>query len=284
MVAEFSFPAPVPASAAPAAPWRIDASVPVPCPISARSRQWIKCTVLARPQTRRLAPVAMMPDVMDALATLKEREHFVDDGDLVFCSEVGDHLDHFALPRRFYPALEKAGCGGSGSTIYATPSARRRSRNSTPSPSRVTWATLTTRPRSATCTTSRAARTRRRWPRRSAALIRRRTPRPLGRVTRRPRSDPPASDRRARPVTFRPLSCHDVSAYLILIGLLAEPAAVARNLWSVGVGGSLLAEARAVLHSTTPALPGRRRPRRRRGAGPPAPLRRQLLSGRNAGR
>jgi hypothetical protein len=31
----------------------------------------------------------MMPDVIDALARLKEREHFTGDGDLVFCSTVG---------------------------------------------------------------------------------------------------------------------------------------------------------------------------------------------------
>lgn len=31
------------------------------------------------------------------------------DGDLVFCSEVGDHLNHFKLRKRLYAALEGAG-------------------------------------------------------------------------------------------------------------------------------------------------------------------------------
>ena len=51
-------------------------------------------------------------------------------------------------------------CAGFASTICAMPSARRRSRSSTPTRSRATWATSTTRPPSATCTTSRGARTR----------------------------------------------------------------------------------------------------------------------------
>lgn len=50
----------------------------------------------------------MMPEVMDTLATLKEREHFTGDDDLVFCSTVGDHVDHFALRRRYYDALDRA--------------------------------------------------------------------------------------------------------------------------------------------------------------------------------
>ena len=45
----------------------------------------------------------------DELATLKDREQFTGDGDLVFCSEVGDHLDHYELRKRFYAAVEKAG-------------------------------------------------------------------------------------------------------------------------------------------------------------------------------
>lgn len=51
----------------------------------------------------------MMPEVVDTLATLKEREHFTGDGDLVFCSEVGEHLDYFDHLRRYYAALDRAG-------------------------------------------------------------------------------------------------------------------------------------------------------------------------------
>ena len=54
-------------------------------------------------------------------------------------------------------------CARSGSTIFATPSARRRSRHSIPTRCRATWATSTTRPPSATSITSRGATMRRGW-------------------------------------------------------------------------------------------------------------------------
>ena len=61
------------------------------------------------PKGKRVRSVPMMPDVMTTLATLKEREHFTGDGDLVFVNEVGDHVDHFELRKRYYAALEEAG-------------------------------------------------------------------------------------------------------------------------------------------------------------------------------
>jgi integrase len=61
------------------------------------------------PKGKRVRSVPMMADVVTVLATLKEREHFTGDDDLVFCSEVGDFLSHFELRRRFYKALEAAG-------------------------------------------------------------------------------------------------------------------------------------------------------------------------------
>lgn len=61
------------------------------------------------PKGKRVRSVPMMADVIDALAALKEREHFTDDGDLVFASEVGEHLDHFTLRKRYYAALDRAG-------------------------------------------------------------------------------------------------------------------------------------------------------------------------------
>ncbi len=60
------------------------------------------------PKGRKVRSVPMTPDVVDALGRLKEREHFTGDEDLVFCNTVGDHLDAWALRRRFYKALEKA--------------------------------------------------------------------------------------------------------------------------------------------------------------------------------
>jgi integrase len=61
------------------------------------------------PKGKRVRSVPMMPEVIDTLAALKDREHFTGDDDLVFCSEVGDHLDHFKLRKRFYAALDAAG-------------------------------------------------------------------------------------------------------------------------------------------------------------------------------
>jgi integrase len=60
------------------------------------------------PKGKRVRSVPMMPAVVDRLATLKEREHFTGDEDLVFASQVGAHLDSFALRRRYYRALERA--------------------------------------------------------------------------------------------------------------------------------------------------------------------------------
>lgn len=61
------------------------------------------------PKGKRVRSVPMMPEVIDTLAQLKEREHFTGDGDLVFCSEVGGHLDHFKLRKSYYAALDRAG-------------------------------------------------------------------------------------------------------------------------------------------------------------------------------
>lgn len=61
------------------------------------------------PKGKRVRSVPMMPAVIDTLAQLKEREYFTDDDDLVFCSEVGKHLDHFRLRKSYYAALERAG-------------------------------------------------------------------------------------------------------------------------------------------------------------------------------
>jgi integrase len=60
------------------------------------------------PKGKRVRSVPMMPMVLDTLAKLKEREEFIDDGDLVFTRE-GEHLNHFDLRKRYYAALERAG-------------------------------------------------------------------------------------------------------------------------------------------------------------------------------
>jgi integrase len=61
------------------------------------------------PKGKRVRSVPMVPAVIDALARLKEREHFTAPTDLVFCSEVGSYLNHFKLRKRYYAALERAG-------------------------------------------------------------------------------------------------------------------------------------------------------------------------------
>lgn len=61
------------------------------------------------PKGKRVRSVPMMPDVIDALAALKEREHFTGDDDLVFCSVAGEYLSDVSLRKRYYRALEAAG-------------------------------------------------------------------------------------------------------------------------------------------------------------------------------
>jgi integrase len=60
------------------------------------------------PKGKRVRSVPMMPAVVDALARLKERERFTEDRDLVFCSELGEHLDYFAHLDRYKAALRRA--------------------------------------------------------------------------------------------------------------------------------------------------------------------------------
>jgi integrase len=61
------------------------------------------------PKGKQVRSVPMMPELIDVLAKLKEREEFTGDDDIVFCSQVGEHLDPFALRRRYYRALDRAG-------------------------------------------------------------------------------------------------------------------------------------------------------------------------------
>jgi integrase len=61
------------------------------------------------PKSGKVRAVPMMPDVVNALATLKNRGYLAEDDDLVFCNSAGDHLDSWALRRRFYRAVKAAG-------------------------------------------------------------------------------------------------------------------------------------------------------------------------------
>lgn len=61
------------------------------------------------PKGKRVRSVPLMPEMIDAFGTLKERDHFVGDDDLVFCTIVGEHLDYFEHLARYKAALAKAG-------------------------------------------------------------------------------------------------------------------------------------------------------------------------------
>jgi integrase len=61
------------------------------------------------PKSGRVRSAPMVDEVTVALDALSRREHFTRPADLVFCSDTGDHLDSWALRRRFYAALERAG-------------------------------------------------------------------------------------------------------------------------------------------------------------------------------
>ena len=61
------------------------------------------------PKGKKVGSVPMVPDVADALAQLKDREHFTGDEDLVFVNTVGEYVDNWSLRKRYYDALEAAG-------------------------------------------------------------------------------------------------------------------------------------------------------------------------------
>jgi integrase len=66
-------------------------------------------TLKTRPDVRQVGSGLGPSRRLDALARLKGREHFTGDDDLVFASEVGEHLDHYKLRRCYYEALDRAG-------------------------------------------------------------------------------------------------------------------------------------------------------------------------------
>ena len=61
------------------------------------------------PKSGRVRSAPMVDHVMVVLDELSRREHFTGPDDLVFCSPIGGYLDSWALRKRFYAALERAG-------------------------------------------------------------------------------------------------------------------------------------------------------------------------------
>jgi len=73
-------------------------------------RSWdFKHKVSKVPKGKRVRSVPLMPEMIDAFAKLKGRDHFTEDGDLVFCSEVGEHLNYWKHLERYKDALAAAG-------------------------------------------------------------------------------------------------------------------------------------------------------------------------------
>ncbi len=63
---------------------------------------------LTTPKSGKVRSVPLAPEVVSALGRLRERELFIDDGDLVFVGEAGSYLDGSALRRRYQTALKRA--------------------------------------------------------------------------------------------------------------------------------------------------------------------------------
>lgn len=61
------------------------------------------------PKSGKVRSVPLIPELIEPLQSLRAREHFTAEDDLVFVSETGDHVDSWALRRRFYRDLETAG-------------------------------------------------------------------------------------------------------------------------------------------------------------------------------
>jgi len=61
------------------------------------------------PKSNRERAVPMAPEVLQALARLGQREHWVGDDDLVFAGELGGHLSPSKLRIRYHAALDAAG-------------------------------------------------------------------------------------------------------------------------------------------------------------------------------
>ncbi|MHB1859799.1 MAG: tyrosine-type recombinase/integrase [Solirubrobacteraceae bacterium] len=61
------------------------------------------------PKSGKVRSVPLAPDVAQALAKLRGREHFTEEDDLVFVGAAGSHIDGSALRRRYKAALRRAG-------------------------------------------------------------------------------------------------------------------------------------------------------------------------------
>lgn len=61
------------------------------------------------PKSGKVRSVPLVTELIGPLDRLSRREHFTGDDDLVFINAVGEHLDGWALRRRYAAALKRAG-------------------------------------------------------------------------------------------------------------------------------------------------------------------------------
>lgn len=61
------------------------------------------------PKSGKVRSVPLVPELVGPLDRLSRRQRFTGEDDLVFCTALGEHLDHWTLRRRYAAALERAG-------------------------------------------------------------------------------------------------------------------------------------------------------------------------------
>jgi len=73
-------------------------------------RAWSQAAKVEKtPKSGKVRSVPLVPELIGPLDRLSRREHFTGPDDLVFCNTVGEHLNGWALRRRYDAALEAAG-------------------------------------------------------------------------------------------------------------------------------------------------------------------------------
>jgi integrase len=73
-------------------------------------RAWSQAAKAEKPpKSGKVRSVPLVSELVGPLDGLSRRDHFTGADDLIFCNEVGDHLDAWALRRRYNSALECAG-------------------------------------------------------------------------------------------------------------------------------------------------------------------------------
>jgi hypothetical protein len=122
---------------------------------------------LTTPKSGKVRSVPVVPDVASALAQLGQRKHWTGDEDLVFAGPTGRYLDGSGLRKRYKAALAASGLRALRFHDLRHTFGTRMIAKADIVACRSGWATPISRPRCATCTTPRVARTRSSLPRHS---------------------------------------------------------------------------------------------------------------------